>query len=514
MKKQPLILMILDGWGNREECSDNAVSCANPRNFYALKNKYPYTQLKCCGRDVGLPDGQMGNSEVGHLNIGSGRIVYQEITRISKAIEEGSFFSNPEFKRAMESARDNKGALHLMGLVSDGGVHSHLIHLFALLQLAKEQQIERVFIHAFLDGRDVGPSTAMEYINELQKKMDEIGVGRIATLAGRFYAMDRDQRWERTKKAYDAMVLGKGRKAPSAFAAIQNSYEARITDEFVEPVVIIDENARPLGQVRDGDSVIFFNFRADRARQLSRSFVDTTIDKFPREARPKIYYLCMTQYDVNIEAPVAFLPQNLSNTLSEVLAAAGLRQLRIAETEKYAHVTFFFNGGVEEPNPGEDRALIPSPAVETYNLKPEMSAAEITDRVIKELARDYYDVIIMNYANPDMVGHTGVLEAAIKAVETVDRCLIKVVNKALEKSGTILITADHGNCEMMVCPDSGNPFTAHTINGVPFILVSDKYRDRALRADASLQDIAPTMLSILGVPIPEEMTGTPLITES
>lgn len=513
MAKKPLILMILDGWGNREECPDNAVSCADPGNFYALKGKYPYTQLKCCGRDVGLPDGQMGNSEVGHLNIGSGRIVYQEITRISKAIEDGSFFSNPEFKRAMENARENNGALHLMGLLSDGGVHSHLDHLFALLKLAHEQRIEKVFVHAFLDGRDVGPSTAMEYINKLQEKMDEIGAGRIATLSGRFYAMDRDKRWERTKKAYDAMVLGEGKKAPSAFAAIQNSYEARITDEFLEPVVIIDEEARPVGQLRDGDSVIFFNFRADRARQISRAFVDATIDEFSREVCPKTYYLCMTQYDINIEAPVAFLPQNLSHTLGEVLAAKGLRQLRIAETEKYAHVTFFFNGGVEEPNPGEDRILIPSPAVETYNLKPEMSAVEITDRVIKELDRDYYDVIIMNYANPDMVGHTGVLEAAIKAVETVDRCLMRVVNRALEKSGTILITADHGNCEMMVCPVSGNPFTAHTTNGVPFILVSDRHHNRTLRADASLQDIAPTMLSLLGIPVPEEMTGTSLIIE-
>lgn len=505
--------MILDGWGCRDACSDNAISVANPQNFYALQEKYPDTLLRCSGQDVGLPNGQMGNSEVGHLNIGSGRIVFQEITRISIAIKDGSFFKNPELLEAISYAREHDGAVHLMGLLSDGGVHSHLEHLYALLQLCKNEGIRTLYIHGFLDGRDVAPQSADVYLQAIDEKMQAIGLGQIATLAGRFYGMDRDKRWDRVAKSYNAMVMGEGRKAPNALAALQNSYENRINDEFVEPVVIIDQQAEPVGLIKDGDSLIFFNFRADRARQISRAFVDSEFNAFPRTVQPEIYYLCMTQYDAELDAPVAFSPQNLEHTLGEVLAAEDLRQLRIAETEKYAHVTFFFNGGVEEPNPGEDRILIPSPAVATYNLKPEMSAFELTARVLEELERDYYDVIIMNYANPDMVGHTGILEAAIKAVKTVDECLQQVVMKVLEKKGIILVTADHGNCEMMVCPQTGGPFTAHTTSMVPFILVSEQYKACQLKDDARLCDIAPTMLDLLKIPIPEEMTGRSMVSE-
>ncbi|MEN6328100.1 MAG: 2,3-bisphosphoglycerate-independent phosphoglycerate mutase [Syntrophomonas sp.] len=513
MAKEPLVLMILDGWGSRVACSDNAISAANPQNFYALQQKYPDTLLRCSGQDVGLPNGQMGNSEVGHLNIGSGRIVFQEITRISIAVEDGSFFKNPEFLKAIDYARKNDGAVHLMGLLSDGGVHSLLEHLYALLRLCKTEGMKKVYIHGYLDGRDVGPQSADVYLRQLEEKMRELGLGQIATLSGRFYGMDRDKRWDRVAKTYNAMVKGEGRKAPNARAALQSSYENRINDEFVEPVVIIDQEASPVGFVRDGDSLIFFNFRADRARQISRAFVDTDFNDFDRTVKPEIYYLCMTQYDADLEAPVAFAPQNLENTLGEVLAAAGLHQLRIAETEKYAHVTFFFNGGVEDPNPGEDRILIPSPKVATYNLKPEMSAPELTAKILEELERDYYDVVIMNYANPDMVGHTGVLEAAIKAVKTVDECLQQVVTKVLAKKGTVIITADHGNCEMMVCPETGGPFTAHTTDMVPLILVSEQYKDHKLREEPLLCDIAPTMLNLLGIAIPAEMTGKNIISE-
>jgi len=503
--------MILDGWGDRVACKDNAITMANPENFNYFNDKYPSCLLKCSGKDVGLPAGQMGNSEVGHLNIGSGRIVYQEITRISNAIEDNSFYSNPEFNKAIEYARNNQGALHLMGLLSDGGVHSHKEHLYALLHLAKINNFKRVYIHAFLDGRDVGPKTALEYLNALQTRLNEIGIGVIATVGGRFYAMDRDKRWERIEKAYNAMVLGQGNKAPNFYAAIQDSYDAKITDEFIEPVVIIDDNGRPIGTINDGDSLIFFNFRADRARQITRSLVDDTFTAFKRIKKPKIYFVCMTQYDINIKAPIAFMPQDLKNTLGEVLAQHGLKQLRIAETEKYAHVTFFFNGGVEEPNPGEDRIMIPSPNVETYNLQPEMSANQVTERVIQEIKRNFYDVIILNYANPDMVGHTGVLEAATEAIKTVDHCLGKVVNAVMEQDGAVLITADHGNCEMMKCPETGMPLTSHTTNKVPFIFVANRNDEVEICPEGSLQDIAPTILELLGIDKPTEMTGKSII---
>lgn len=502
--------MILDGWGDRKACSDNAITRANPENFYKLEQNYPHTLLKCSGKDVGLPDGLMGNSEVGHLNMGSGRIVYQEISRIFNAIEDGSFFNNPEFLKALEYARSHQGSVHLLGLLSDGGVHSHIEHIYALLELCARHQVKQVFVHCFLDGRDVGPKTAGSYVEALEKKMHTLGLGQIATLQGRFYAMDRDRHWDRIEKAYNALVLGEGKKAANAQAALESSYDARINDEFVEPVVIVDEKAQPLGPIQNGDAVIFFNFRADRARQITRALADPALDQFDRRQRPETYYVCMTQYDATINAPVAFMPQNLDHTLGEVLSSRGLKQLRIAETEKYAHVTFFFNGGVEEPNPGEDRILIPSPQVATYNLAPQMSAEQVTQKLLQEIERNYYDVIILNYANTDMVGHTGVLDAAIKAVQTIDKSMQQVVDKVRQKNGIVLITADHGNCEMMVAPESGSPFTAHTTSRVPFILVADQYRDKKLRDNGSLRDIAPTLLSLLGIDIPSEMTGRPL----
>ena len=511
MADKPIVLMILDGWGNRTEAKNNAIAIANPCHYNDLRSKYPATLLRCCGQDVGLPAGQMGNSEVGHLNMGAGRIVYQEITRITNAIEDKSFFSNEEFLKAINYAKEQGRAVHLMGLLSDGGVHSHLDHLFALLKMCKDHGLSRVFIHGFLDGRDVAPKSAPQFIAAVEKKLKEIGVGQIATLSGRFYGMDRDNRWERIEVFYAAMVRGQGLKAPNAYAAIDNSYEARVTDEFAEPVVIIDEKGLPVGTVTDGDSIIFFNFRADRAREITRALVEADFKHFDRKVWPKTYFVGMTQYDITLAAAVAFKPQNLNNTLGEVLASQGLKQLRIAETEKYAHVTFFFNGGVEEPNPGETRILIPSPQVATYNLKPEMSAYEITLKAKEEINKDIYDVIIINYANPDMVGHTGVLDAAVQAVKVVDACLQEVVDLVLAKGGTVLVTADHGNCEMMTCPNTGVPYTAHTLEKVPFILVGEKYQDAVLDEDGSLKDIAPTILYLLGLSIPEEMMGKPLV---
>ncbi len=510
MPKKPMVLMILDGWGSREACPDNAISRANPEHFLALQTMYPHTLLACSGNEVGLPRGQMGNSEVGHLNIGAGRVVYQEITRISQAIEDGSFFSNEEFIKALDFARKRQGKVHLMGLLSDGGVHSELSHLYALLQLCKDYQAEKVFVHGFLDGRDVAPQSAMDYVNALELKMKEIGVGQIATLGGRFYGMDRDNRWERIEKAYNAIVMGEGPKAASAQAAITASYEVRVTDEFVEPVVLVDIDGQAIAKIEDGDSIIFFNFRADRARQISHALIDKEMVNFDRRVWPATHFVCMTQYESDLAASVAFMPQNLNNTLGEVLSYQGLKQLRIAETEKYAHLTFFFNGGVEEACLGEDRILIPSPKVATYNLQPAMSAQEITERTLAEIKRDYYDAIFINYANADMVGHTGVLPATIESIKILDECLARVVELIVQKEGVVMITADHGNAETMVCAATGCPQTAHTTNKVPFILVADKYKGQALRENGSLRDIAPTILSLMGIDIPVEMTGTPL----
>ncbi|MDR1159970.1 MAG: 2,3-bisphosphoglycerate-independent phosphoglycerate mutase [Syntrophomonadaceae bacterium] len=511
MIKKPFVLMILDGWGEREAAEDNAVTLADPVNFCALKHKYPYTLLRCCGLDVGLPGGQMGNSEVGHLNIGSGRVVYQELTRISKDIAEGSFYENEKLLEAINSARQNNRAVHLLGLVSDGSVHSAMEHIYALLKMCKINQMKKVFIHAFLDGRDVAPQSAGNFIAQLEDKMSDLGIGKVSTMGGRFYGMDRDKHWDRVAKAYKAMVLGEGRKFVYPQAAITASYEEHIYDEFIEPVVIVDENAQPVGLLEDQDSIIFFNFRADRARQITRAFVEADFKEFERIKWPQVYFAGMTQYDEKSPAAVAFLPQNLTDTLGEVLAQNHMRQLRIAETEKYAHVTFFFNGGLEKANDGEDRILINSPQVETYNMKPEMSAYEITERVLAEMKRNHYDVIIINYANADMVGHTGVLSAAVQAVKAVDECLKKVVDLVLELDGSMIITADHGNCEMMVHPETKSPLTSHTLSLVPFILISSAYENCQLRDDAALCDIAPTILNLLKLKKPPEMTGRDII---
>lgn len=507
---RPLVLIILDGWGLNDERENNAIAGARIPNISGLLERYPHTSLGTSGEDVGLPEGQMGNSEVGHLNMGAGRVVYQELTRISRSIREGTFYDNPVLLETVEKAREQGGALHLMGLMSDGGVHSHISHLYALLELARDQGLEKVFVHAFLDGRDVPPANAEEYIVPLTEQMAKMELGKIATVTGRYYAMDRDKRWERVREAYRAMVEGRGFQAPSALEALQQAYGRGETDEFVKPTVITDAGGQPVGRIKSGDAVIFFNFRPDRAREITRAFVDEDFTGFERPAdRPRVHFTCMTQYDKTIEAPVAFRPQVLVNTLGEVLSYRNLRQLRLAETEKYAHVTFFFNGGVEKPNRGEDRVLIPSPRVATYDLQPEMSACGVTDTLLAKLEDDVYDVIIVNYANPDMVGHTGVIKAAIEAVEAVDGCVGRAVEAVRQAGGIAIITADHGNVEMMR-DSAGEPHTAHTTNRVPFILVSDQHVGAKLRP-GRLEDVAPTMLQLLGIEQPREMTGRSLL---
>ncbi|WP_294404356.1 2,3-bisphosphoglycerate-independent phosphoglycerate mutase [uncultured Clostridium sp.] len=509
MSKKPVMLMILDGFGLAPKSEGNAVSLAKKPNFDRLTANYPTSQLQASGMQVGLPDGQMGNSEVGHLNIGSGRIVYQELTRITKAIQDGDFFENEALKLAMDNAKKTGAALHLMGLLSDGGVHSHIDHLKGLLEFAKKEGIQNVFVHAFMDGRDVPPSSGKEFIEKCEAMMAEVGVGKIATISGRYYAMDRDNRWERVELAYNALVLGKGETAESAVEAIENSYHDNKTDEFVLPTVIT-ENGAPLTHIKNGDSVVFFNFRPDRARELTRAINDKVFDGFKRETLDLVF-VTMTQYDKTLEGVhVANKPQVLTNTLGEYVSSKGLNQLRIAETEKYAHVTFFFNGGVEKENPGEDRKVIPSPKVATYDLKPEMSAYEVTEELLARIDSDKYDMIILNFANPDMVGHTGVVEAAVKAIEAVDECLGNIVDKVLEKDGTVFITADHGNAETEIDFSTGNPFTAHTTNPVPFVWVSNHTEGKTVK-DGKLADIAPTMLNVLGLDVPAEMTGENLI---
>lgn len=509
--RKPLMLIILDGWGISQEKEGNAEAQAKTPYYDTLLDTYPHTRLGASGEDVGLPEGQMGNSEVGHLNIGAGRIVYQEFTRISKAIREGDFFRNETLLEALDAVREKETALHLIGLLSDGGVHSHITHLYALLEMARQRGLKRVYVHAVLDGRDVPPANAREYIDALEGKLGELGIGAIATVMGRYYAMDRDKRWERVEKAYNAIVFGEGLQATLASGAVARSYEAGETDEFVKPTVIIKENAEPVATVKDGDAVIFYDFRPDRAREITRAFVDEDFSGFSRrEGFPKVHYVCMTQYDKTINAPVAFKPQVLRNTLGEYLGRQGVRQLRIAETEKYAHVTFFFNGGIEPPNPGEERILIPSPKVATYDLKPEMSAVEVTEAVLNEIKDDKFDVIIMNFANPDMVGHTGIMEAAVKAVETIDSCLARIVETVKNKNGIVLVTSDHGNVEQMTDPATAQPHTAHTTNPVPFIYVDNQGKNAQLRS-GRLEDIAPTMLKLLGIDIPAEMTGKPLM---
>ena len=508
MLKKPTMLMILDGWGISENKQYNAVEAANKPNFDKLWANYPHTKLSASGLDVGLPKGQMGNSEVGHLNIGAGRIIYQDFTKINKEIAEGNFFKNPAFLNAIKNAKEKNTSLHIMGLLSDGGVHSHIEHLEALLKLCKDNGLKNVYVHAFLDGRDVPPKCALKYIDMIEKYMSELGVGKIATVSGRYYAMDRDKRWDRVEKAYNALVKGEGLKANTAREAVEKSYDKNVVDEFVVPTVICD-NGKPIAKISENDSVIFYNFRPDRAREITRALVDKKFDGFKREIFP-LYYVCMTQYDKTIEdVDIAYRPETYANTLGEYLSKNGLKQLRIAETEKYAHVTFFFNGGVEAPNKNEDRILIQSPKVATYDMQPEMSANEVCERVLFEIDSDKYDVIILNFANPDMVGHTGVFDAAKKAVETVDGCLGKIYNKIMEKGGQLIVTADHGNAEKMVDYETKAPFTAHTTNAVPFILIGAG--DVKLREKGRLSNIAPTMLDIMGLKIPDEMTEKSLI---
>ena len=508
-KNRPLALIIMDGVGINENAEGNAVYQADTPYLDKLAEEYPHSVLKPSGEAVGLPEGQMGNSEVGHLNIGAGRIVYQDFTRINKAVENKELLNNEALKKAVQHAKDNDGALHLIGLLSDGGVHSHIKHLFGLIEMADRADLDKVYIHPILDGRDTPPSSGTGYLKELEEEIAEVGLGKIATVSGRYYTMDRDNRWDRTKKAYDALVLGEGVKSEDAVSAVEASYEEDVEDEFVLPTVIT-ENGEPVGTMEDHDSVIFFNFRADRARQITKALTIDGFDQFERAAEhPKdLYYVTMTEYDEEFDLPVAFEPVEIEDGLGEVLSREGLKQLRIAETEKYAHVTFFFNGGVEEPNKNEDRILIPSPQVATYEMKPEMSAYEVTDTLLEKIEADQYDVIILNYANADMVGHTGYVDAAIKAVEAVDDCLAKVVPAILEKGGQALITADHGNGEQMQEPD-GSPFTAHTANLVPLYYVGGP-KNKGI-ASGKLADLAPTMLEILGIEKPEKMTGESLL---
>lgn len=511
MSKKPTVLMILDGYGLNEKTEGNAVAEGKTPVMDKLMAECPFVKGNASGMAVGLPDGQMGNSEVGHLNMGAGRIVYQDLTKITKSIQDGDFFENPALLAACENVKKNDSSLHMYGLVSDGGVHSHNTHIYGLLELAKRQGIEKVYVHCFLDGRDTPPASGKEYVEQLVAKMEEIGVGEVATVMGRYYAMDRDNRWDRVEKAYRAMVYGEGETAASGPEGIQASYDKDTTDEFVLPTVVTKDGA-PVATIKDNDSIIFFNFRPDRAREITRTFCDDGFTGFERGERVKTTYVCFTEYDVTIEnKQVAFVKEEITNTFGEFLAANGKKQARIAETEKYAHVTFFFNGGVEEPNEGENRILVKSPKVATYDLKPEMSAYEVCDKLTVAIRSGEYDVIIINFANPDMVGHTGVESAAIKAIEAVDECVGKAVDAIKEVDGQMFICADHGNAEQLVDEETGEPFTAHTTNPVPFILVN---ADPAygLREGGCLADIAPTLIELMGMEQPKEMTGKSLLT--
>ena len=535
-RPKPLILIILDGWGYRAETQGNAIALARKPTYDRLLREYPNTLIHTSGPFVGLPEGQMGNSEVGHLNIGAGRIVHMDITRIDLMIQNGEFFSHAVILAAMKHAREGQRRLHLFGLVSDGGVHSQQAHLYALLKMAKQNGLERVFVHAFMDGRDTLPTNGAGYLEQLQQKMREFNCGEIATVNGRYYAMDRDRRWERIAKAYNAMVFGdaEGGRYADPVQGMKDSYNRGITDEFVMPFVCMDraskdrtskdKSGRPLATIRDDDACICFNFRADRVRQITRALarnsglnerggsdlpgaadLDATI---PRDRVPKnLYYVCMTRYDKNFSLPVVIPPESMANILANVMGNLNMRNLRVAETEKYAHVTYFFNGGVEQPFPGEERVLVPSPKVATYDLQPEMSAAGIAEAVVKAAEDGTFDVIIVNFANADMVGHSGKIEPTVKAVETVDACLARIESAVRAKSGAMLVTADHGNAEMMIDPATGGPHTAHTTNPVPLIVVAENAKQFTLKSNGSLRDISPTMLGILGIDEPGEMTG-------
>ncbi len=510
MAKRPTVLMILDGYGLRDDIRGNAVKEGKTPVMDKLMEECPFVKGNASGMAVGLPEGQMGNSEVGHLNMGAGRIVYQDLTKITKAIQDGDFFENEALLEACGNVKKNGSALHLYGLVSDGGVHSHNTHIYGLLELAKRQGIEKVYVHCFLDGRDTPPTSGKEYVEELEAKMKEIGVGEVATVMGRYYVMDRDNRWERVEKAYRALVYGEGEKAKSAPEGIQASYDKGVTDEFVLPTVVQKDGA-PVATVQSGDSVIFYNFRPDRAREITRAFCADDFTGFDRGERVKTTYVCFTEYDVTIPNKlVAFVKEEITNTFGEYLSKHGLKQARIAETEKYAHVTFFFNGGVEKPNEGEDRILVNSPKVATYDLKPEMSAYEVCDKLTQAIRSGKYDVIIINFANPDMVGHTGVEAAAIKAIEAVDECVGKAVEAVREVDGQMFICADHGNAEQLIDEETGEPFTAHTTNPVPFLLVNTD-PSYTLREGGCLADIAPTLIELMGMEQPEEMTGKSLL---
>ncbi len=510
MSKKPVVLMILDGYGMNKKEEANAVFEAKTPIMDRLMAECPFVEGNASGLAVGLPDGQMGNSEVGHLNMGAGRIVYQELTRITKSIADGDFFENEEFLNAVENCKKNNSALHMYGLVSDGGVHSHNTHIYGLLELAKRNGLENVYVHCFLDGRDTPPASGKDFVAELEAKMAEIGVGKVASVMGPYYAMDRDNRWDRVELAYRALTLGEGNTNESATAAIQASYDDGKTDEFVMPTVVV-ENGAPVGLINDNDSVIFFNFRPDRAREITRAFCDDEFAGFAREKKQGLVYVCFTDYDETITGKfVAFKKQSITNTFGEFLAANGKTQARIAETEKYAHVTFFFNGGIEEPNEGEDRILVKSPKVATYDLQPEMSAPQVCDKLVEAIGSDKYDVIIINFANPDMVGHTGVEAAAIAAVEAVDTCVGKAVEAVEKAGGVMFICADHGNAEQLLDYETGAPFTAHTTNPVPFILVNAG-EEYGLMEGGCLADIAPTLIEIMGLEQPKEMTGKSLL---
>lgn len=515
LKRRPFVLIIRDGWGYNPDISEdeyNAIKRANTPADDMLMADYANCLIHTYGQYVGLPDGTMGNSEVGHQNIGAGRVVPQESVRISKTIRDGSFFENKEFCNLVKFIGKRNGKMHVMGLCSDIGVHSLLDHLYGLLEFAKRSRVEKVFIHAFTDGRDSPPDSGAGYIAEIEKKASQIGAGRIASVMGRFYAMDRDSRWDRVRKAYECMRTGKGNKARSAAEAVARSYENEVTDEFIEPVCIVNQDGEPVATIDDGDGVVFFNFRGDRPREIARAFVEPDFKEFPRTAKPDLYFVCMTEYDATIPARVAFpkLPK-MKNILAAYWSSLGLKQFRCAETEKYAHVTFFFNDYTEKPFPGEDRQIVPSPRVRTYDLKPEMSAYEVTDVVLERLESNNYDVAVINFANPDMVGHTGVLSAAIKAAETVDQCVGRILDKVKSLGGSAIITADHGNFEKMIDGDPNSPHTAHTIGDVPLVIFDERFRGTKLREDGRLADVGPTLLAMMDIPQPEEMTGMSLL---
>ncbi|MBN2259789.1 MAG: 2,3-bisphosphoglycerate-independent phosphoglycerate mutase [Clostridiales bacterium] len=500
-------LIIMDGWGNSINEDGNAVKKAKTPNFTKLISKYPSMEIKASGLDVGLPDGQMGNSEVGHLNIGAGRIVYQELTRVTKAIKDGDFFTNESFLRAIKNVKDNNSSLHLLGLLSDGGVHSHIEHIKGLIDLAKMNDLKEVYLHAFMDGRDTSPTDGIKYIEEIESYMNEVGVGKIATVSGRYYAMDRDKRWDRIELAYDALVKGAGVESESAIELMKESYAKKVTDEFIVPSVIVS-NGKAIATIKENDSVIFFNFRPDRAREMTDALTEENFNAFERKLF-RLYYVTLTKYDERFKnVDVAYKPQTIDNTLGEYLSKKGKKQLRMAETEKYAHVTFFFNGGVEKENEGEDRVLVPSPHVATYDLKPEMSSYELTDKLLTEIDRDYYDFIVVNFANADMVGHTGVFDAAVKAIEAVDFNLGRVIDKIIEKGGKAIVTADHGNAEKMIDEVTHEVFTAHSTNPVPMIVVGEQ--NIKMQETGRLSDLAPTLLDMMGIEAPAEMTGKKL----